>query len=259
MVAAAVNGLVDIFTAAGCRGLLCATDLTGGRSVELDADEPVAAASVVKLGIAVEFWRQVAAGGIDPTGRVRVRPPQSTPGPTGLSNFQDGAELSLRDLVRMMLVISDTAATDIVLARVGLPAVNATMRALGLRDTVLAGSIRQIIDTIGQDLGFADYAAFRSAAESSPPEVVAALRQRLPEVSAMWAVGFPFEVSVAAKSGGLMGVIRNEVGVVSYPDGGRYAVAVFTRADRPFDREHDIDQAIGAAAARAVRELRAHV
>jgi fatty-acyl-CoA synthase len=34
---------------------------------------------------------------------------------------------------------------------------------------------------------------------------------------------------VAAKSGGLMGIIRNEAGVVTFPDGAAYAVAVFTR------------------------------
>jgi beta-lactamase class A len=34
-------------------------------------------------------------------------------------------------------------------------------------------------------------------------------------------VGFPTDVKVAAKTGSLMGAVRNEVGVVSYPDDGR--------------------------------------
>ena len=55
---------------------------------------------------------------------------------------------------------------------------------------------------------------------------------------------------------GLLRVVRNEIGVVSYPDGGRYAVAAFTRAGQPFVGEHGIDEAIGAAAAEAVRQLR---
>jgi beta-lactamase class A len=70
------------------------------------------------------------------------------------------------------------------------------------------------------------------------------------------AAGFPPGVSVAAKSGGLMGVVRNEVAVVRLPDGSAFAVAVFTCSD---PREHAdarlIDAAIGQVAAHAVDVL----
>ena len=59
---------------------------------------------------------------------------------------------------------------------------------------------------------------------------------------------------VAAKSGGLLGVVRNEIGVISYPDGRRYAAAVFTRS-RPGSDDAAINAAIGAAAAHAVDAL----
>ncbi|MGI8522288.1 MAG: serine hydrolase [Nocardioides sp.] len=42
--------------------------------------------------------------------------------------------------------------------------------------------------------------------------------------------GFGSDVAVAAKSGGLLGVVRNEVGVVTLPTGEQYAIAVFTRS-----------------------------
>jgi Beta-lactamase enzyme family len=44
------------------------------------------------------------------------------------------------------------------------------------------------------------------------------------------ASGFRPPVKVAAKSGGLLGIVRNEIGVISYPDGRQYAAAVFTRS-----------------------------
>lgn len=44
------------------------------------------------------------------------------------------------------------------------------------------------------------------------------------------ASGFGPGMSVAAKSGGLMGIVRNEVGVITNPDGSAYVVAIFTRA-----------------------------
>ena len=49
--------------------------------------------------------------------------------------------------------------------------------------------------------------------------------------------------------------IRNEVGVVEYPDGSRYAVAVFTATERQAARLPEIDH-VGTAARIAVDELR---
>lgn len=59
-----------------------------------------------------------------------------------------------------------------------------------------------------------------------------------------------------AKSGSLMGQVRNEIGVVTYPDGRRYAVAVFTRAHTRAARQPAIDRAIGDVAALAVEHIR---
>lgn len=71
------------------------------------------------------------------------------------------------------------------------------------------------------------------------------------------ALGFPpAAVQVAAKSGSLLGLIRNEAGVVTFPDGHSYAVAVFTRAHQQWAGEHAINAAIGRAAALAVDCLR---
>ncbi len=67
--------------------------------------------------------------------------------------------------------------------------------------------------------------------------------------------GFPDAVHLAAKTGTLPG-IRNEAGVVTYPDGRRYAVAVFTRAKKYEDRQPEVDSSIGRAAFRAIESLR---
>ncbi|WP_250572552.1 serine hydrolase [Nonomuraea sediminis] len=69
------------------------------------------------------------------------------------------------------------------------------------------------------------------------------------------AMGFGRDVRVSAKSGSLFGVVRNEVGVVEPPGGGRYAVAVFTSAREPYANESAINTAIGELAARAVAAM----
>jgi beta-lactamase class A len=68
--------------------------------------------------------------------------------------------------------------------------------------------------------------------------------------------GFPSEVEVQAKSGSLLGWIRSKIGVVTFPDGRRYAVAVFTHSRERAARRPAIDRAIGAVAALAVGHLR---
>ncbi|KJY47691.1 hypothetical protein VR46_02055 [Streptomyces sp. NRRL S-444] len=71
------------------------------------------------------------------------------------------------------------------------------------------------------------------------------------------AAGFPFDdVHVAGKTGSLP-TLRNEVGVIEYPDGGRYAVAVFTRAANPAATLPAADAVIGTTARIAVDALRA--
>jgi beta-lactamase class A len=69
------------------------------------------------------------------------------------------------------------------------------------------------------------------------------------------ASGFLRPVTIAAKTGSLLDLVRNEVGVISYPDGQRYAAAVFTRS-QPGADDAAINRAIGTAAARAVAVLR---
>jgi beta-lactamase class A len=67
--------------------------------------------------------------------------------------------------------------------------------------------------------------------------------------------GFDQDVQVAAKTGTLP-TVRNEAGVVTYPDGRRYAVAVFTQTSDPGARLPLLDTAIGQASWRAIEHLR---
>ncbi|MGH7758546.1 MAG: serine hydrolase [Candidatus Dormibacteria bacterium] len=71
------------------------------------------------------------------------------------------------------------------------------------------------------------------------------------------ASGFAPPVIVAAKGGGLMGIVRNEAAVVRFPDGTAFAVAVFTRVEPERAAAHaDIDAGIGTVARLLVDRLR---
>jgi beta-lactamase class A len=70
------------------------------------------------------------------------------------------------------------------------------------------------------------------------------------------AAAFAPPVRVSAKSGGLVGIVRNEVGVIEHPDGAAYAAAVFTQVSEPGQDGAAVDRVIGAAAAAAISKLR---
>lgn len=69
--------------------------------------------------------------------------------------------------------------------------------------------------------------------------------------------GFPYDDVLVAGKTGTLPRLRNEVGVIEYPDGGRYAVAVFTRSASTAFTLPAADAAIGTAARLAVEHLRA--
>ena len=154
------ESLTEVFARAGCHGSVHASTVDGGREVGAGSDDPVAPASVVKVLVALEVETQVADGRLDPAARVRITAAERTRGPVGMSLFRDDAEVSVRDLVALMLTISDNVATDALLDRVGLDAVNATATRLGLASTQLKCDVRTLVDSIPTDAGYDGWAAF---------------------------------------------------------------------------------------------------
>lgn len=278
------------FAGHGVTGGFYASDLATGSEIEVDADTPVVLASVFKIPVMLEYARQCAHGVLSSTERVRVTSSDRVLGPTGLSTLIDDVELSLRDLATLMMTVSDNTATDLLLGRVGIDAVNATLRGLGLTDTEVVGDCREIFRTLAEDLAITDAAQLPMVAleriaaaraldpvrgsHSTPREMAMLLRliwedqagplnaceevrriMRLQVWQHRLRAGFPDEVQVGAKTGSLPG-IRNEAGVIEFPDGSRYVVAVFTRAESFADVLPEIDRLIGDVAAVAVAALR---
>lgn len=282
------------FADAGVRGWLHAVPVGGGaREVAVDADEPVVMASVYKLPLLVAFVRLVDGGGIDPAEPVTVPVAGRTPGPTGLSVLRDPVTLSWRDLAALMITVSDNAAADVLLRRVGLDRVGAVLDDLGLAGTRVVGGTGEVLRGLREQTGTADVdTAFAALArDDAAPEVAAydpaltsatTARDMTRLLAALWTdaaaspagcavardllaaqvwphrlrAGFPYRgVAVAGKTGTL-GAIRNEVGVVSFTGERPVAVAVFTRAARADPVLPRADAVIGAAARIAVTDLR---
>ena len=95
------------------------------------ADERFPTASVCKVCVMVELFRQVAEGARTLDDRHRLSGSISRHGSGTLKWAVNGPELSLRDYCRLMMSISDNVATDVLIGLLGLDAINATMQTLG--------------------------------------------------------------------------------------------------------------------------------
>ncbi|MEW9547126.1 serine hydrolase [Nonomuraea sp. NPDC050783] len=276
-----------VFRAAGVAGWIHATDLDTGREVGHGSDEPLPTASMFKVALLVELCRQADAGLLDPAERVTVTAADRSPGPTGIAVMLDDVTISLRDLAYLMIAVSDNASADVLLRRVGRDAVNATMRAHGLAATRVRLSARETDATMVEDAGHGwpyldleDVARMRALdparGNASTPREMTRLfamvwRDEIASpASCAWmrelftmqvwphrlASGFPYDdVAVGGKTGTLP-TLRAESGVVEYPDGGRYAVSVFTRSFATALNQPRADAVIGTAAHMAVDHLR---
>lgn len=287
------TAIADVFAAAGARGFLHAREIGGEAEVAAGADDPVVLASVFKIPVAVAYAREVAAGRLDETERTRVGKRYRIGG-IGTAGCADDVEMSWRDLALFMLTMSDNAATDVIYHRVGQEAVDRVLADLDLGRTRLIGCCEDLFASVMADLGAAEDDDLDAVLANAEPEQLWKLAVLDPErttastpreittlLEAIWtdraadpaacaqvrsimarqiwphriSSGFPADVTIAAKTGTLPAV-RNEAGVVSYPDGRRYAVAVFTRADSLADRQPAVDAALGKAARLAVDHLR---
>jgi len=221
-------------------------DLTTGATIELRPDEVFPTASSIKLAVLYELYRQAEEGRID-VGE-STRPPLPRVGGGGiLQELGDRVSLTWRDLAVLMIGWSDNEATNVLVRRVGIEAVNRRLDALGLPRTRLRRLMMDI------------EAARRGDENVSTPREMARLAEivargdslspaRAADLLALAAVadegshfrrGLPEGVKAISKPGALEGV-RCEAAWVDLP-GRPYSAAIMTAYLR---READGEAAI---------------
>lgn len=112
-------------------------DLATGETWGWQADVPLVAASVIKIPILIEAFRQERDGLLSMAEEFTIRPEQKMPSCGALTYLHDGLKVTLRDLCVLMIIVSDNTATNILIDRLGMDSVNRTLRGLGLQKTVL--------------------------------------------------------------------------------------------------------------------------
>ena len=110
--------------------------LESGDEIALDADRQMETMSTIKIPLMVEVLEQVKAGKFKLADKYTFVEADSQPGTGTIQRLDPGAVMTIKDLVTLMIVVSDNTATEVLYRMVGGPeAVNARMDALGLKQT----------------------------------------------------------------------------------------------------------------------------
>ncbi|MBW8870447.1 MAG: serine hydrolase [Acidobacteriales bacterium] len=131
-VPAPIRGLV-----AAHRGKVAvyARQLNTGKVIAVDEDIPVQTASVIKLTMLYEAMEQIREGKEKKKKKIVLKPGDAVSG-SGVLTFMDPPkELTLKDVLTLMVILSDNTATNLAIDRFGVKAVNDRILALGLKDT----------------------------------------------------------------------------------------------------------------------------
>jgi len=226
-------------------------DLRSGATIEVRPDEAFPTASSIKLAVLHELYRQADEGRIDLSEATRPPVPRVQGGGV-LQQLGDRVSLTWRDLAVLMMGWSDNEATNVLVRKVGLDAVNRRLDGLGLAGTRLR---RLMMDTTAARRGDENVSTPRELARLA--EVVARGDGLSPErakdqlavalvadETSPFRRGLPEGTRAVTKPGALEGV-RCEAAYVDLP-GRPYSAAVMTAYLR---RETDGDEAIAEISA----------
>jgi beta-lactamase class A len=225
---------------------VCVRDIATGATIELRPDEVFPTASSIKLAVLYELYRQAGEGRIDLEEVTRPPVPRVVGGGI-LQELGDRVSLTWRDLAVLMIGWSDNEATNVLVRRLGLPAVNQRLDALGLPRTRLRrlmmdlDAARHGDENVSTPRELARLAEIVARGESLAP----GRAQDLLAVASVADDGSPFRRGLPAgtravsKPGALEGV-RCEAAWVDVP-GHPYSAAIMTAYLR---READGEAAI---------------
>jgi len=226
-------------TYTGRWGIVVVNQVTGTR-LELNPDMVFPSASMIKVPIMYEVMRQAVAGTVDLDESLVVTSDSRVGGAGILQELRPDIAMTVRELVTLMIVLSDNTATNMLIDLVGMDAVNKTMADLGLQSTLLR---RRMMDfdaalagkenqTSAADLALLFNIIYNSQGvpqESSTLMLDILKRQQVRDKLPFY---LPEETVLANKTGTLPG-IEHDGGILFLPNG-TYIISILT-ADLAFN------------------------
>jgi beta-lactamase class A len=219
-------------------------DLTDGRILLHNGDRVFPTASSIKIAILVELYRQDQETHSGANGKARLDdtytfdPKDLVEDSRIMAGLTAGVtHLTNRDLAQFMVAVSDNAAANVLIDRIGKDNVNAMLRGLGLSKTMLR---RKMIDIVAARKGDENVATPEEMVrlleaiykdKVLTKESTAALMKQLSTLKQSYITRLlPESVQVANKPGEL-GAVRTDSGIV-FAANRPFAISVMTAYDR---------------------------
>ena len=223
--------------------------LETGEEVAINADRQMDTMSVIKIPLMAEVYYQIKEGKFKLSDRYPIKAEDLLPGTGVLRSLDAGESITVKDLITLMIIVSDNTATDVLFNMVGgVEPVNRRMATLGLKHTRATAPSRTWFAALRKA---PSAEAFHRAAQnpyglSSPHDIGVLLEQmergvlvdkessaqmlqimrgqlyrsRIPR----YLTGF----AIPHKTGDFMPYIGNDVGVLELAGDKRVVVSIFT-------------------------------
>lgn len=119
--------------------------------IEKDSDREYLSASLIKIPIMMEAYRQSELGTICLTDLIEIKDFQKVGGSGVLHSLTGGTQLSIKDLLTLMIIVSDNTATNIMIELLGKDNINQFCRDIGAHHTKVE---RKLMDVQAKAKGY---------------------------------------------------------------------------------------------------------
>jgi len=218
---------------------LYAKNLDTGETYALNADERVKTASTIKIAVMIEAFARVTEGKAKWTDEVVLTKEKKVSGSGVLSELSDNLHLTLRDVVNLMMILSDNTATNLVLDVLTTDAVNTRMESLGFKQIKINRKVMGGGDSMaGKDpenkkygLGFATpHEMVQIMEKLERGEIISAAASKemldlMKREQARYAIGRSLWEAPMASKYGALDRLRSAVGII-YTKKGKIAMAI---------------------------------
>jgi len=209
-------------------------DLKSGWEFSINGSQEFPAASVAKVPVMAAAYHLADSGKLDLEQKILFKDSDKLEG-SGVLRWMPGGKLyTLRNLIRLMIVLSDNTATKMVINAIGLASINDYLHSVGLSKTLINDPtmlneppLPNINVTSPRDMAclLAKIKNYQGFSESSSKQMLSYMRNQ----RYRWGIwrGVPTGTAIADKTGNLEGIL-NDVGIV-YTKRGNYVLSIFTR------------------------------
>ena len=129
-------------------------DLDKNIAFSIDGDKKVLSASMIKLLILAELMRQVSEAKLSLSQKITLTDSMRVGGDGILKVLASGHQFSLKELAKLMIVVSDNEATNILIDLLTMENINALGRNLALKETFLQ---RKMMDSNAKEKVYDNY------------------------------------------------------------------------------------------------------